>query len=191
MELHPNYEARLAHARAKGFEISSTPADPHVEVLEVVDPTGATLELRRTLVLQPKMRFLDLEHEMGHIEQLERLGFPPTKRMVRSNTKPETYAKGNLAEGILTAKQNTIVEYHNRLREFVRLLPIANSATLESELSGIEIWRVAAEQKGGLGRIDSTTTAWAKHFLHDIPSLEKTIREAGYPLHPRTPRWTP
>jgi hypothetical protein len=136
------------------------------------------------------MRFLDLEHEMGHIEQLERLGFPPTKRMVRSNTKPETYAKGNLAEGILTTKQDAVAEYHNRLKEFARLLSVANAETLGSEFAGVNKWRLIAEGKRGFGH-PGALTSWAKKYFNNIPVLEKKIRDAGYPLHPRTPRWTP
>src|SRR5262249_48339269 len=133
MELHPAYQARMDTARAKGFHVVMTIADPHVEIVEVVDTQGRRLAIRRTLYLQPKMRFLDLEHEMAHIEQLERFAEPPPTQRLVSTKRGEIEASGNQRQGILTSEQATIMEYHNRLAEFVRLRNIATPNILTRE----------------------------------------------------------
>jgi hypothetical protein len=67
------------------------------------------------------MRYLDLEHELGPIKQLERFGdnIPPTER-VREQPDGSLKTAPN-QQGILTKWQNTITEYHNHLDEFIRL----------------------------------------------------------------------
>lgn len=189
MELHPAYQARLDKARAKGFEIVTTTGDPRVEVLEVVDAQGKRIAIRRTLYVQPKMRFLDLEHEMGHIDQLDRFADPPpTKRMV-STPRGEIAATANRAQGILTTEQNAVTEYHNRLAQFVRLHRTTTPDVLAKEFQGIEEWRVRVENKIGLGRGDNAITRWAKQYFPELPDLEAQVRAAGFDLRPRTSRW--
>jgi hypothetical protein len=189
MELHPQYQARLDKARAKGFDVVMTTGDPYVEVLEIVDIRGNRLEIHRTLNIRPKMRFLDLEHEMGHIDQLDRFAEPPpTRRMVRT-PRGEVKATGNQAQGILTEKQNAVTEYHNRLAEFARLRHGTTPGVLATEFKGIEDWRITAENTYGFGRGDNTITRWAQQHFPEIPDLEAQVRAAGFDLRPRTSRW--
>ena len=189
MELHPEYPARMDKVRAEGFNVATTAGPPRVEILEVVDKQGKRLEIRRTLFVRPKMRFLDLEHEMGHIEQLKRFAEPPpTKRKV-STPRGEVEAAGNQLQGILTTEQNAITEYHNRLAEFVRLCNTTTPDVLAMEFDGIQEWRVEAENTAGLGRGNNKNTRWAKQYFSDIPDLESRVRAAGFNLQPRTTRW--
>jgi hypothetical protein len=189
MELHPQYQARLAEAHARGFDIVPTNGDPRVEVMEIVDETGKRLELRKRLHLQPGMRFLDLEHEMSHIDQIERFVEPPiTHRFVRT-AQGDVQAVGNQARGILTTEQNAILEYHNRLSEMVRLEKTTTREVLLDEFQGAERYRIKAENKAGLGRGDNFNTRWAKQYFPDIPELEERVRQMGFDLKPKTSRW--
>jgi len=191
MELHPDYEFRLQAARDRGFNIEFTTRDPHVATSEIVDEQGNVLSKTRTLYLQPKMRFLDLEHEMGHIEQLERLGYPSMHRSIRLPSGALATAKG--APGLFTTKMDKVTEYHNRLSEFARLRDRVPRDVLADEYQGIQKYRTEAET-AGLGRPDragnpNTLTQWAQEHFPEIPELEQIVRDAGFDLKPKTSRW--
>lgn len=188
MEDHPGFDTLLAEASSKGVAIKYGER-ARVDLVHVVDDTGEILEVRRELHLVTGMRYLDLEHEMGHVRQLERFGDapPPTKKVVKRG-EIEQNAQGSLTSGQLTPRQNTIIEYHNRLQEYVRLasrkvLP----PILEEHAEGLDHWRKRAETDG-LGRAGSLNE-WAKRYFHDIPVLEARCRELGLALVPKTSRW--
>jgi hypothetical protein len=188
MEDHPNFDAMLKEASAKGFSIKYG-KEARVELLHVMDDTGRVLEVRRELHLIPGMRYLDLEHEMGHVRQLDRFGSTPSptrKAILRDGKEKE--APGHLASGQLTTKMNSIVEYHNRLQEYVRLAERkAPSPLLAEHAGGLNKWRREAETAGlgYAGRLG----AWAQQHFPDIPELEARCRALGIPLTPKTRRW--
>ncbi len=88
--------------------------------------------------------FLDLEHEVGHIRQMESLGEepPPTKTIVRDASGAERVTdKSRYTAGELTTKMNAVAEYENRLQEFIRLVERDAPADILSEhLEGVRDW---------------------------------------------------
>jgi hypothetical protein len=124
MEQHPNYKNLMAEIQRLEFAVKNTQQDePHVVVREVFNPDIQLIRVEKILYIQEGMRYLDLEHELGHIQQLcERFGekLLPTERMIE-------YPDGRIKDisergGVLTNWQNTITEYYNRLVEFIKNL---------------------------------------------------------------------
>jgi len=190
MEAHPAFKATLAEATSLGFKVLER-SHARVSNVHVVDASGVVIEARRELHIVPGMRYLDLEHEMGHMRQLVRFGSvpPPTAKLVRLPNGTEVPAEGNLASGVLTSRMNAIVEYHNRLDEYVRLAARGAPRTvLDEHATGLSEWRLAAES-AGLGYEKASIHAWAQKHFPEIPSLEDRCRESGAPLQPKTRRW--
>jgi hypothetical protein len=190
MEEHPAYRATLDEATSLGFRVVEG-GHARVANIHVVDGSGKLIETRRELHVVPRMRYLDLEHEIGHLRQLVRFGNspPPTKKLVRLPNGTEVPAGGNLASGVLTSKMNAIVEYHNRLDEYARLAARGVPRTvLDEHATGLAEWRLTAES-AGLGYERASIHAWAKQHFPDIPSLEAKCRQHGAPLQAKTKRW--
>jgi hypothetical protein len=191
MEDHPDYQRLIEEATAKGFTVQwSAPA--RVALVHVIDETGALIEVRREIHLLQGMRFLDLEHEMGHLRQLDRFGTapPPTLKLVRKQNGAEVEAGGSLQAGTLTTRQNAVVEYHNRLDEYIRLASRdAPGDLLTEHAQGLNHWRKQAETDG-LGR-GGSIDKWAEQHFNEIPSLERKAREFGAKLDNKTGRWQP
>lgn len=76
MEQHPNYKNLIAEIKRLEFAVKNTQQDePHVVVREVLNPEIQLIRVEKILYIQEGMRYLDLEHELGHIRQLsERFG---------------------------------------------------------------------------------------------------------------------
>jgi hypothetical protein len=70
MEQYPEYANTLAKIKELGFEIKITQDDPHVKVKEVLNPQKEVVRVLKVVYVQEGMRYLDLEHELGHIRQL-------------------------------------------------------------------------------------------------------------------------
>jgi len=190
MEAHPAFKTTLDEATSLGFVVLER-THARVAHVHVVDGSGKLIEARRELHVVPGMRYLDLEHEIGHIRQLIRFekAPPPTVKFVRLPNGTEAPAGGNLASGILTSKMNAVVEYHNRLDEYVRLAARKVPQTiLDEHAAGLSEWRMAAES-AGLGYEKGSIHAWAKQHFPEIPILEAKCREYGAPLQPKTERW--
>lgn len=185
MEDHPDFPKMKAEAEAKGFTIE-TGSPPRVSVERVVDETGKVIEVRKQLYVEPGMRYLDLEHEMGHLRQLDRFGPEPraTTVVMRKADGTEGKPHPSFLKDMLTTRQSDIVEYHNRLDEYVRLARRgAPKEVLEEHAKYLDGWRKAAET-GGLGR-----GSWAKQHFPEIPELEKVVNGFGVKLEPKSPRW--
>ena len=149
MEAHPDYQALIQTAKNAGFEIKHTKGDPYVEVIEVHDREGNIIRLEKGLGLQKGMRYIDLEHELDHIQQLLRFGEQglltdrvqeyPNGRRVKSRNQ----------EGVITPWQNSILEYHNRLNEFLRLHERGvDLSTLKEHAEGVDEWQQIHFYKG-------------------------------------------
>jgi len=188
MEDHPDCSALLDKASAEGVVISYG-NKARVKRTQFVDGAGEPLEIRLELQLVRGMRYLDLEHEMGHIRQLERFGDarPITGKVVRRD-EIEERARDPLAVGVLTERERSIFEYHNRLDEFIRLAERkVPSPLLEECAEELDFWRRAAET-AGLGHAGNLNE-WAQRYFSDIPELEARCRELGLVLVPTTSRW--
>jgi hypothetical protein len=179
MEEHPQYEASLQQAKDSGFSVKYTEGDPHVTVREIVDSTGKVIRVEKELNLQAGMRYLDLEHELGHIKQLERFGenIPPTQRLMEQPDGVLREAPNQ--QGVLTTWQDPILEYHNRLDEFLRLSERgANRELLEEHMEGVEIWATRYHEKGLKGGRSPSRVEWANEYFPDIPELRNRYDQA-------------
>ncbi|HBE16715.1 MAG TPA: hypothetical protein DEG17_21680 [Cyanobacteria bacterium UBA11149] len=171
MEQHPQYEEIIRQVKVAGFDIKVGDG-AHVEVKEVVDADGHVIRVEKTLYVQENMRYLDLEHELGHIKQLARFGnsIPPTQRVIdQENGSFKTYPN---QQGVLTTWQNTITEYHNRLDEFLRLHERgASPELLKEHADGVEDWYQAYWKKGIKQGYSKSQKQWAERYFPDLAEL--------------------
>jgi hypothetical protein len=126
---------------------------------------------------------------MGHMKQLDRFG-PElhTDTVMRRGDGTEQRLDGTGNSGELSMPQNTVVEYHNRLDEFLRLTERGiDEELLAQHFDELDKWRIKAE-KSGFGR-GGRLTAWARDHFPEIPALEERVRTAGRPLHAKSSRW--
>jgi hypothetical protein len=189
MDAHPDYQALIGSAKDAGFEIKYTQGAPYVEVIEVQDREGNLILLSKERLKIKGMRYIDLEHELGHIEQLLRFGEQgmPTDRVTE-------YANGRRVEsrnqeGVMAPWQNSILEYHNRLNEFLRLYERGvDVSVLKEHAQGVEEWRQTYSSKG-LGGHDygrggrpnskqRARRAWGRKYFGDISELVTKCRIA-------------
>ena len=171
IEQHPQYEETIRQVKAAGFEIKVSDV-ARVEVKEVLDSNGNVIRVEKTLYVQENMRYLDLEHELGHIKQLERFGdkIPPTQRVIEQPN--GTLKTAPNQEGVLTTWQNTITEYHNRLDEFIRLHERdASQELLKEHAAGVEAWYQAYWKKGLKKALSKSQQQWADKYFSDIAAL--------------------
>lgn len=177
MEQHPDFPKVMEEIKNAGFETRKTTGDPHVVIRRVVDADGNTIRTEKFVALRDGMRFLDLEHELGHVRQMrDRFGGdPPPTEIVDENLKD---AKNQ--DGVLTKAKNAIVEYHNRIVEFLRLHDRNVSQELIKEhAQGVRDWRADATKRG-MTRSTTLKQFLADHFS-DLSDLEKKYADAGGP----------
>jgi hypothetical protein len=184
MEAHPSYDATMAEVKRLGFEVKKTSGDPHVTVREVVNPKGDVLRVEKELHVRDGMRFLDLEHELGHIKQLtERFGpkARPTERWIEYPDGKMKEVSNPSGEEVLTKWQDTVTEYHNRLQEWLRLKSRnAGPELLKEHADGIRRARVEYRDKGLKGgSAGQTRPKWIAEHFPDLPDLERKYIDAG------------
>ena len=155
MDAHPDYQALIQTAKDAGFEIKYTPGAPYVEAIEVEDREGNFIRLEKAVYVQKGMRYIDLEHELDHIKQLFRFGEQGmlTDRVIEYPNGRRVKSRNQ--EGVMTPWQNSILEYHNRLNEFLRLYERGvDVSVLKEHADGVETWReiYSSEGLGGLNR---------------------------------------
>jgi hypothetical protein len=181
---HPDYANALSRIRDAGFDVKVTTGDPRVEILEIVDRQGNLLRVEKSIYLQDGMRYLDLEHELGHLEQqLERLGQIPTHRMVDLGNGRLKVAPNQA--GVLTKGQDIITEYHNRLIEYIRLQQRGVDSTLLREhAAGIKQWRQAymkaLDDRYGSSKVRELK-AWRDRYFSDITDFVRQYDQLGGP----------
>jgi len=129
MEEHPQFAALVQWLGRWGFKLDSTGQEAFTAVLEFVDGEDRMriVKIDKIIHIPKGSRYLDLEHELDHVKQLVfRLGtrlpdgtrlIYPTERWVILGAR----SKRIDGKGTLTFWQNTITEYHVRLREIIRL----------------------------------------------------------------------
>ena len=186
MEEHPNYENIIKEFKNAGFEIiihNDFKNSPRVEILEITNKNTGEVKIEKRLHITENMRFTDLEHEYGHLKQIERLGenAPPTNKeeIVTRKDGKTSQIKAKNQQGVLTAKQNAVLEYHNYLSEFLRLSERgAAREILEEHATYVENWRRTSLSKG-LAIKNSSLTKWTNKYLSDLPDLIKQYEKAG------------
>jgi hypothetical protein len=124
------------------------------------------------------MRYIDWRHELGHVRQL----LDP-KRWVDGIPKPteikmEDGRDARDQTGVLTTKENAVLEYHNRLQEIVELDERgATREVLREHLDGIDGrdgWHHRSH-KAIAGGPKSRTWKWAHQHFPDIHTLEHKV----------------
>jgi hypothetical protein len=182
MEEHPEYSSLRSEMVAAGYPLERGEPPPRVERLQYVDQNGMVLRVEQRVVVQPGMRFLDLEHEAGHVRQFRnRFGASPpfTDRLMERPGHPSR--RLNEKSGVLSEPQNVVAEFHNRLQEYIRLAERGASPEILAEHQReIVGWheRYQAAVFGWRGR-DTPTSGWARHHFPDIRSLMGRYRELG------------
>lgn len=178
MEDHPNFGAVRKNLEESGYLLVTEPpkagAFPHVVRREVVDTQGNAIRVEQYVVGISGMRFLDLEHEVGHVRQLSPSRFPEgvpfTERVLQR-------ANGNLAQsknrnGVLTEAQDASLELHNRIIEYLDLegrnVP---DGLLNEHAAGVRDWydvyRARTYKKGR----PQANLQWTQSKLPDLQDL--------------------
>jgi hypothetical protein len=131
--------------------------------------------------LKEGMRYLDLEHEVGHLEQVRALGELVTKREVERPGRPPKEVRH--IGGVLTARQDAVLEYHNRLKEYLRLRDRgAGSELLSEHAHGVRLSKSEYTKHVVRAGPQSTIFKWAREHFPDIPQLEERFRARGEKL---------
>jgi hypothetical protein len=183
MEEHPDYGKAKAELEAAGYKVVPGDPPPHVERVQYVDGAGnAVGGVHQRVVVQPGMRFLDLEHEAGHVRQFrDRFGGDPplTDRLVERPGRPPRPA--NDQSGVLSNRQNDIAEFHNRLQEYNRLAQRRVSPEILTEHAREMSHWYEQYRKAVIGWKGAETrqTPWAREHFSDIASLMNQYKELG------------
>lgn len=179
MEAHPDYQSMIEQAKEAGFEVKFTTGDPCVKVVEVYDVENKLIRVEMGLYLQKGMRYIDLEHELGHIEQLSRFGHPapPTDKVIElPNARRKSMSD---RKGILTTWQDKILEYHNRLIEFLRLYSRrVDLSLLKEHAKGVDHWQKEYWTKGIKGERSPRRNNWLNQYFADIRDFEQMYKDA-------------
>ncbi|WP_046245312.1 hypothetical protein [Hymenobacter terrenus] len=177
MELHPDYPALVQHLAQRGYPLVFQQEYPHVVFKRVCNKQGEVLREEKHVAVVAGMRFLDLEHEAGHVTQLEDNlgGNLPTEKWVQLRPDREVLVKN--APDVLTPWQNAITEHHNRLLEFLRLQERGSPVELlQSHRKGIEEWASIYNQYLFDPRPKPERISWAKLHFPDLTNLIAQVR---------------
>lgn len=184
MEDHPDYDITVQKVKESGFEIKDS-GIAGVEWLEIYDQARNLLRIEKILHVLKGMRYLDLEHELGHIEQFNRFGnqVPPTEKLIElPNGRRYKY---NIRDRILTVSQSTVTEYHNRLVEFLRLYSRrVDLDLLKEHAAGVDFWQNEYWHKGLSGGRSPSKKAWVNKYFADIEELSIQYDEAIQAINP-------
>ncbi|HEX3762860.1 MAG TPA: hypothetical protein VHW23_29390 [Kofleriaceae bacterium] len=181
MEDHPDFPQVREDLQAKGYEFTYDDGQaPKVKIVETVDADGEPIGLKKYLIANRGMRWLDLEHELGHVDQMESMEHPLVTDRVLEDGKPY---KGPNRGGFLTEQFNAITEYHNRLIEYFRLEDRGvDPATLEEHADGVRYWRERYESKGTKRGRSQTAKEFIDKNFPDLPGLDaRWLEEGGTP----------
>lgn len=188
MESHPKYDDVVKQIESKGFKVEFTEGDPHVSAVQYLDEHGKEVKVSRVVYLQKGMRFLDLEHELGHVLQLERMGkgfFTDRFKQKRGRDGQLRYRSMQTSEAVLTPWRNTITEFDNRLVEFLRLAERnVSDELLQEHADGIMDWKNQYLRKGIKGSDVATGGSrsrmeWADQHCPDIKANWDKVKQAA------------
>ena len=154
--------------------------DPHVSVVYVYDgPKGTLSGVERTVNVVPGMRYLDLEHEVGHVHQLtDPTRFPdgpPAFKHVHYDPSGRMHTINDLPR--LTKPQNVIAEYHVRVEEYLRLRERGvPEDVLSRHREGVLEYR---REYQDVVRHKHRDQRWRDEHFSDIPLLDAKFRALG------------
>ncbi|WP_046245310.1 type VI secretion system tube protein TssD [Hymenobacter terrenus] len=179
MEQHPDYPALVQHLTQRGYPLVFQQKAPHVVFKRVCDKQGNVLREEKHVAVVAGMRFLDLEHEAGHVTQLEDHlgGTVPTVKFVQLRPDREVEVKN--ATDVLQGWQNAVTEYHNRLVEYLRLKGRhASPELLRHHQQGIADWKAVYNKYLFIPKPNPQRIAWAKLYFPDLADLTESVQFA-------------
>ena len=125
MEDHPDFVETVKKLKERGYELRyDEKKPPHVMFRKIYDKQGNHIDTEKYVSANEGMRYLDLEHEIGHVDQLENNlgGEIAVEKVIRFEPGSGRQNKQLKNGGLLTDRQDAIVEYHVRLQEDDRLV---------------------------------------------------------------------
>ncbi|MEV0543116.1 hypothetical protein [Nocardia salmonicida] len=190
MEDHPRYSDVSQELEEIGYPlkvVDSAPTGPRVVRAKIEDENGVHIRTEQHVLVVNGMRYLDLEHELGHVHQL-RYRFSDADRPFTARWRE--LGGGRIREmphspGVLAGWQDVIAETHNRLQEYVTLaerdaprdLLDEHSKALEADRSWLFRYRQVVKV---WGPSSGPQKAWAdKHFpdMYDLISQYSELRK--------------
>jgi hypothetical protein len=172
MEQHPDYPALVQHLARQGYPLVVQTEPPHVFFKRVCDKQGRIVREDNYVAVVAGMRFLDLEHEAGHVAQLEDRfgGNLPIIKFVQLRPDREVEVKN--APDVLQGWQDAVTEYHNRLVEYERLtMRDASPALLAKHLQGINKSFIEYHKALSGKYSKPEQAAWVKQYFPDLNAL--------------------
>ncbi|GAB5492701.1 MAG: hypothetical protein Phog2KO_29160 [Phototrophicaceae bacterium] len=197
MELHPDYAQLLQELEEQGFSLEFFEPNllpngtyPNVRVILGYiynSPKGNRQlidELRRIYVVRG-MRYLDLEHEVDHVRQLTNSNYLNNQYAVHAyfqRGNGSLKEMGNIDDlPVIRLWQNHIMEYHVRLREFIRLdTNNASRDLIEEHALGLNEAR--AEYYRAINR-NGDRSGWAQSHFNEIGNLQNQVYGEIYPSY--------
>jgi hypothetical protein len=197
MEDHPEFAAKVAELQAKGFEIRYAgehprhrdDVDPHAGWDEIEMP-GGKITIERYVVVIRGMRYLDLLHEAGHVDQMlvNFAGKPPItgRYSERGGYRAKLGEQKAASRGAYFGSKYEMAttELHNRLVEWIRMRKIMESdpATYNEQLlidhaAGIKQYR--GKMMENLNRRSPAQEKWTKDKFPDLEQLKQEYRDLG------------
>ena len=165
MEQHPNFQTLLDELKQMGYEFRyNDKGNAHAAFIAIFDKDGNLIRTEKYVTLEQGSRFIDLEHEVGHVKQLE--GNLQGKVPTESYLQRENGTLKKMNSNQLTTKQNIITEYENRLAEIQRLKDRgAGPELIKEHEDGIIPWQKDYNQIMKYGGKDAQ---WAKDNFPNI-----------------------
>ena len=186
MKEHPNYQNLISEVEGKGYKIVED-GEARVSYVEIINSQMEIIAVEKELHVLPNMRYIDLEHEVGHIKQLERFeGNLYTDRYKQNNNGKRKLFNQN-APHVLQEWQDHITEYHNRLDEFLRLHKRdTNPELLLEHAEGISIW-YEKQGKGTKWGKKKDRIKWIEQHFPDLRQLSIDYNQAIQQLRKNSP----
>ena len=149
--------------------------DPHVHIRQVLTSKGETIRLEKFLYAKAGMRYIDFEHELGHVSQLEKLKQPMPNEQVLANGRP--YKGPEIPK--VNIQRGAIIEYENRLQEFFRLRDRGvDPHVLEEHANGVRAARQLYADR--MQRARSAGQNFVNQNFPHLPELDaRFVREEG------------
>jgi hypothetical protein len=173
MAQHPDYPVLVQQLAQRGYPLVVQTTDPpHVVFNRVCDKKGTIIREEKYVAVEAGMRFLYLEHEANHVEQLEDNlgGALPTSKFILLPSGREVLVEN--APDVLQGWQDSVTEYHVRLLEYQRLVDCGASADLlERHRVGVEDARKRYNDELFKRGPDKKGTAWAKQYFPELTQL--------------------
>ena len=177
MKEHPNYQNLIDEVESKGFKIIET-NEARVRYVEYINKVREVIRVEKELLVIPDMRYIDLEHELGHIKQLEKFNWKLfTDRFME---KPNGNLKEfNNADDILHPWRDEVTELHNRLQEFLRLyerdanIELLLEHSRESNEGVIKWMKLVNEHSTSKNR-----PQWIDQYFPDLKDLRRRYADA-------------